>query len=260
MAWLHAFLAVLGVLAASALRESVDKMDLDMPAQVRAASVADGGAASSAVALADPLIASGDMTAAIVAFEAKGVSAALADELGDLLSVQHGKTELSVYRKPVASIHGKPVEPTSKNSHGYHGHHAKPEEVFVHGFPAKGPSLDLENHVLAGKGRAFRGLAPVVCGPDGESGPCYFADEGGFVYEIDGVAGWDVNSLLAGRIHRGVAGYSENPFSSETEIAILGHVPASRVKGAYAIRSYRGLRLIPGTYIKNPSYEPRTAS
>lgn len=264
MAWLRAFLVVLSALATSAVRvhrdETALSLNVDTPAQNRAASVADGGAASSAVALADPLIASGDMTAAIAAFEAKGVSVALADELGDLLSAQHGKTKLSVYRKPVASINGEPVKPTSTNSHGYHGHHAKPEEVFAHGLPAKGPSVDLENHVMAGEGRAFRGLAPYVCSPDGESGPCYFADEGGFVYEVDCVAGWDVNGLLAGRIHKGVAGYGGNPFTSEVETAILGHVPPSHIKGAYPIKSYRGTRLIPGTYTKNPSYEPCTAS
>jgi len=264
MVCLRAFLVVLSVLAASGFRVNHNKtarsLNADTPAQIRAASVADGGAASSAVALADPLIASGDMTAAIAAFEAKGVNVALADELGDLLSAQHGKTKLSVYRNPVASIKGEPVMPTTLKTHGYHGNHAKPEEVFVHGFPAKGPNLDLETHVKAGGGRAFRGTAPFACAPDGESGPCYFADEGGFVYEIDGVAGWDVNSLLAGRIHNGIQGYGGNPFTSEVEIAILGHVPASRIKGAFAVRKYRGLRLIPGTYTKNPNYEPLMAS
>merc|ERR1719356_506088 len=108
------------------------------------------------------------MTAALAAFETKGIDAALADELGDLLSAQHGMTPLSVYRKPVATIKGRPVNPTSWNTHGYHGHHLQPQEVFEHGFAAKGPNLDLENQVKAGPGRAFRGTAPMILSPDGE--------------------------------------------------------------------------------------------
>lgn len=257
MACVSNLLLLLGVYASSATRVKVNELHtLDTPASDRAASVNDGGAASAAVILAEPFIESGDITGAMEAFKAKGIGNELADELGDLLCTQYDKTPVSIYRSPVAELNGKKVKPTSKRHHGYHGNHQKPENVFKHGFLAKGPNLDLTGQVLDKGGRAFRGTSPYILSPDGESGPGYFAGTGGFVYEIDGVPGWDTNQLLEGKVYNQFTGFGGNPYSSEVETAILGHVPPSRIKGAYHIRSYRGLRLIPGTFEKNPNYVP----
>lgn len=256
-AGLRVFLvAVLGMFAASAVRIET-KINLDNPAKTRAAAVGDGGTASAAVTKADPLIEKGDMTAALAAFE--GIDEKLADELGDLLSAQHNKTPLSVYRNPVAKVNGELFEPTVNHIHGYHGNKAKPEDVFEHGFPAKGPSIDLVIQALDGEGRAFRGTCDFIFSPDRESGPGQFAGEGGFVYEIDGVPGWDVNKLLEGRVANAVTGYGGSPFTSEVETTILGHVPSSRIRGVYTIRTSRGLHLIPGRRTDNPNYVPLKA-
>jgi hypothetical protein len=153
---------------------------------------------------ADAAIAKGDMHAAIKHFDelkAQGVPADKVAQLEVASAQQHQRTPVDVYRQPRAILpNGQAVEGLNSGT-VYHGTDQIPPEVaFEKGLPARGDNLDLLDHAEQRGNSAFRGTNVWRISPLREGGPVYFAEEGGWVYEIDGVPAWDVNALLEGQV------------------------------------------------------------
>jgi hypothetical protein len=65
--------------------------------------------------------------------------------------------------------------------------------------------------------------------PISETGAAYFAGPGNYVFEIQGVPGWDANALLEGRVRAPDGSFGGNPWRGEGEIAIRAKVPLERI-------------------------------
>ena len=109
-------------------------------------------------------------------------------------------------------------------SHGFHGSNLYDfPAVLASGLPDdKGKNLNLPEHVAGASDSAFRGMTPILVGsPSGIKGACEHASEGGLVFEIFGVLGWNLELLAskACKIHK-----------PEGEIAIFRKVPVAAIK------------------------------
>jgi hypothetical protein len=214
----------------------------------------------------DDALASGDMTAAINLVDALPADLFSADArraLETTLARSHGRTDPGVYRKPAATVGTKSFAPTGGGTafYGASGDEMRPELVFEHGLPARGPNTDVQAHVNENKvdgvrDTAFRGTTPAIIAQGDDQGAAYWAGAGGWVYKLDGVPSWNANKLLEGRVE-GIGGFGGNVVRGEQEDLILAHVPPSRIVGAYPILEGRGLNLKPGDFIPNPNYTPR---
>ena len=90
--------------------------------------------------------------------------------------------------------------------------------------------------------------------PGAETGPAAWAGDGGWGYEIDGAATWDVNAALEGQV-RTVEGFRGPLMAGENEHAVLANVPRERIVGGYKI-SANGQKFARGPLIPNPNYKP----
>lgn len=130
-----------------------------------------------------------------------------------------------------------------------------PEKVFAEGLKARGKDRDLRRHVEATtEDSAFRGTTLVPQTPDGETGASLWAGPGGYVYEIDGMPGWDANKHLE-RIPVSGGLTRQNPVRGENEISILAEVPRERIKAAYQIIETPTGRIRLGPRLENPNYK-----
>lgn len=201
-------------------------------------------------------IARGDMHNAIATFdrlEASGVAAAKVRELEATAAAKYNKTAVSAYRNPAALVNGKSVAPTAWGGKRYYGTDAlTPEQVFNEGLPARGGNLDLQMHAEGAADTAFRGTCTMPITPGAETGPAAWAGNGGWVYEIDGTASWDVNASLQGRI-KTADGFRGALMPGENEHAMLAGVPRERIVGAYQI-SADGTKYARGPLVPNPNY------
>jgi hypothetical protein len=209
---------------------------------------------------ADAAIAKGDMHAAIKHFDelkAQGVPADKVAQLEVASAQQHQRTPVDVYRQPRAMLpNGQAVEGLNSGT-VYHGtDQIAPEEAFANGLPARGMSLELLEHSQQKGDSAFRGTNDWVISQNRQGGPGYFAGDGGWVYEIDGVRSWDVNAHLQGRVQMPDGTFGSNLMQAEAEKAILVAVAKERIKGAYPIRQISS-GLTKGAFIPNPNYKAR---
>lgn len=161
-------------------------------------------------------------------------------------------------KPPTATVNGKEV-PATRYDVLHHGTTESDlrvtlEEVLKNGLPPRGTNRDLENHVKGGKDSAFRGGTILPATPDGQGGAVQWAGEGGIVFKLRRVWGWDANKELAGRV-RTPAGFTGNPASGEHEISLLSEQPGSNIEGYYIPSSDRAGRLIPGRFFPNPHYK-----
>ena len=113
---------------------------------------------------------------------------------------------------------------------GFHGTNIPPDQVVSdQGLSARGPMEDwrILEHVesRSAEASAFRGTTPFVASPEGDGGAAYWADQGGWVYELRGVPTWDVNSDLEGRVERPDGTYRDNLMRGEVEYAVPAKVP-----------------------------------
>ncbi len=117
---------------------------------------------------------------------------------------------------------------------GYHGRRfLTPEQVIadkgILGKTPKNPSLNLKEHSfnnLDQDGHSvslFRGVTEVPSNGR-DQGAAYWADVGGYVFEIDGVPMWDVNYHLEG-ITRTLSGFKSLPTAGEVEYAVPSEIP-----------------------------------
>lgn len=174
---------------------------------------------------------------------------------------------------PTARVGDSPPIPPDGHYGGYHGTavpsgadpHAVIRETFNNGLPARGGNMDLNRHAReldAGAAdfdqrSAFRGTTQMPASPDGSSGAAVWADEGGVVYQIDGVPTWDVNRALEGRVKNPDGTFGGNLMHGEQEHAILSGVPTHRIMRAGVVETNRnGIQYV-RTWVPNPNYAPR---
>lgn len=164
---------------------------------------------------------------------------------------------LLLERVEAATVGGGRLHPPSHRGGGFHGtDEIPPSQAFTEGLPARGTNPDLLSHAEAGGNSAFRGTTPTPMSPTGEAGAAHWAGEGGWVYDIRGVATWDVNALLEGRraVAGGLGGFGGNLMVGELESAIPARVPATSIRGAYPVVEGRGGSLRLGPFEANPNY------
>ena len=126
--------------------------------------------------------------------------------------------------------------------HLFHGAEITPEEVkkagMIPGKNPENPSLNLHDHAVnkldpvTGKPvSTFRGTTEMISSPGGGSGAAYWADEGGWVYELDGVPHWNVNAHLEGKVKKlDGTGFQGNAMAGETEFAVSSNIPIECIK------------------------------
>lgn len=209
---------------------------------------------------ADAALAARDVHRAIAEMDGvASLDAAARAKLESALAKAHGVTDPAVYRDPTATLpDGSKIKPNAGGGSLYYGSDRdQPADVFAKGLEARGNNTDLLNHVKEGPDRAFRGTTREVIQPDGSAGAGAWAKEGGWVYEIDGVRGWDANRSLDGRVPKPDGTFGGNPMYGEHEVSILAGVPPSRIKRAIPMVEKNG-RLMPdwGNVKINPNYQP----
>lgn len=150
---------------------------------------------------------------------------------------------------------GSKAKPSSFSG-GYHGTDAiSPEVAFKKGLPGRGSDMRLKEHTEAAGNSAFRGTTMVVYDPVSGNGAAAWAGKGGWVYEVRGVPGWDVNALLDGRVQKVGGGFRGNLMYGEQELAIPAAVPRERIKRAGRVMEDAQGRLRVTEWVENPHYQ-----
>ena len=207
-------------------------------------------------------VARGEMHAAVATFdrlEASGIAAAKVREMEAAVAAKYSKTPISAYRKPMATLpNGTRVAPDTSSGALFHGtSDIAPAEAFERGLAGRGENIGLLDHVNQTPNRAFRGTSRqrAFGSPKDPDGPIRWADEGGWVYEIENTPAWDANAQLEGRVPKSDGGFGGNPMHGEHEQIILAGVPSERIKGAYPVRAGVHAPLEFGEFIPNPNYK-----
>lgn len=174
---------------------------------------------------------------------------------------------------PMAIVAGKAVKPTGFYGGFYGmtveaGKDAKEmiQKIFKEGLPERGKNMDLDRHAkemdvnspVFEQRSAYRGTTQQPATMNGQ-GAAYWADEGGLVLEIKGVATWDVNAELAGRIKKLDGSFGGNLMHAELEHAILSLVPPERILRIGIVSESRtGRMFVKATdWVHNPNYVPK---
>jgi hypothetical protein len=212
------------------------------------------------------LIAKGKILEAIAAMDrmAVGVDRETIAKLEDALATAEGKTLPSTYRAPKATFpDGSNPEivtttafPKLPITKLHHGTWELPSKVFEEGFDARGQNLDLYEHAINTRGSAFRGTTVERTRIHGQAGASAgaFADVGEYIYEIDDVPAWDLNTIMKDKIRKWDGSIGGNPHAEECEQTILANVPRERIRGAYpVIEDAQGHKDL-GPYMPNPNY------
>lgn len=202
-------------------------------------------------------LAKGDHRAAVTHFDdlvASGASKQTVDAMEAELARSMGKTAPSVYREPKAILpNGKEIPPSAYGGELFHGTDKIPPDIaFAKGFPGRGGNTKLLDHVMQGGDSAFRGTARYI-GNSESGGPIAWAEDGGWVYKIDGTPSWDLNAELQGRVSRPDGTFTGNPMPGEHEQAVLANIPRERIVGAMRVSEVDG-KLSYGPMIPNPNY------
>jgi hypothetical protein len=209
---------------------------------------------------ADNAVTSGEIHGAIKLFDelvASGVPRSAVDKLEAGLAHAAGKTSPAVYRNPRAILpNATSVEPSVYGGTRYYGtNEITPATAFEKGLPARGPNTELLPHARQGQDSAFRGTTTKVFDEAGGGGAGEWAQDGGWVYKIDGTPSWDMNAQLEGRVPLPDGTFGGNPMPGENEGAILAGVPRERIVGAIPINELDG-GLVQGPMVSNPHYVP----
>ena len=157
---------------------------------------------------------------------------------------------------------GTPIRPDSYMG-GFHGTNIAPDQVIKdRGFTARGSMEDwrLQEHAesQSAPASAFRGTTPIVASPEGDGGAAYWADQGGWVYEIQGVPTWGVNANLDGRIQRPDGSYRDNLMRGEMENAVPAEIPIECIARWGQVQEFptNGKLYVPSTnWTANPQYD-----
>ena len=212
-----------------------------------------------ALRAADSALKSGRISAALRYLDRISLTSEVRVQLEGALAAEHGVTPLHVYRSPHAlGPKGQKLEP-DHHLDVYHGASGlSPGVVLRQGLPGRGTSLSLEEHALGKPNSAFRGTTVLPVSPNGDSGAALWAGEGGWVFQLRGVASWDVNKHLEGGMRRSGLRIS-NPVRGEQEHAVLAHVPAERILRYGRVSAHPATgRLVVKEWHDNPHYRPRS--
>lgn len=122
---------------------------------------------------------------------------------------------------------------------GFHGTSKyPPESVFVDGIPPKGGDRRLYEHALGNDASAFRGTTTLPVISAAGQGAAYWADVGGWVYELDGVPLWALEKELEGQVPI-PTGFGNCPNVGELEQATPAQISAGRVLRAFVVEAGR---------------------
>lgn len=130
-----------------------------------------------------------------------------------------------------------------------------PDVAFKQGIPLKGDDRRLLAHVNGNDNSAFRGTTAVpLLNPKLGQGAIFWATEGGWVYEVGPMMGWDPGRLLEGRVNI-IGLYWNAPNSMEGEISVPSRIEPGSIYKAALVKE-KGDSLGLGTWIYNPNYHP----
>ncbi len=149
---------------------------------------------------------------------------------------------------------GELVRPVGIGDRFYGTSLIDPAEAFSSGIPLKGTCIDLLRHASRGRGTRFRGTTPtsVVSHPMGQDA-IYWAEAGGWVYELGEMIGWDLERLLEGRVPT-INGYTGTPYPGELECSVDARILPSMIRrGARVKKGRRFLEL--EEWQKNKNYQ-----
>lgn len=136
----------------------------------------------------------------------------------------------------------------------YYGTHSVPPSVaFEHGIPLKGADRRLLEHVEGNDDSAFRGttLWPLV-NPLMGQGAILWAKEGGWVYHVGPMMGWDPARLLEGRVST-MGMFTGAPNAMEGEISVPSKIEASLIIKGASVREIDD-KLVLSEWNYNPNY------
>ncbi|MBI5209445.1 MAG: hypothetical protein HY927_05660 [Elusimicrobia bacterium] len=163
---------------------------------------------------------------------------------------------------PVAVLPDGTALPPDTFTGGYHGTDIDPETVVRQkGFPARSLFEDWRLYQHSEEKSepvsAFRGATDHVSMPgDNPSGAAYWADDGGWVYDIRGVPTWDLNTDLDGRVRRPDGTYRGNLMHGEAEQAVPAHIPLECIRRWGQVASHNGSPYVPHDgWRENPRYD-----
>jgi len=205
----------------------------------------------------DDALATGDMAAAVSAGDQLGIEHASQQSLENALATLHGVTPPSFFRNPRAVAPGGQSIGPDDYAGGYHGvAQLDVRKLLTKGLEVRGSNTEIENHVLAGGGSAFRGTTPYVVSPDGSSGAALWAREGGWVIQIADVPTWDANRHLEHQLNRSGLNLS-NPVRGEVERLVPGYIPPQHIVRYGKVVEQEGTkRLYVKEWHNNPHFRP----
>jgi hypothetical protein len=131
--------------------------------------------------------------------------------------------------EPTAILPNGQKLPPDNYAGGYHGTTLPPEVVMKEGLPSVGDDWRLIQHSEQSSNSAFRGVTQVPSDPVNQGGAAYWADKGGYVYQVKGVPTWNVNKALQGRVPTGGGTFRGNLMHGENEYVIPAHVPPEKI-------------------------------
>ncbi|MFM0157465.1 hypothetical protein PQR05_10065 [Paraburkholderia sediminicola] len=108
-------------------------------------------------------------------------------------------------------------------------------KIYAEGLPGRGDNIDLIQHAANAPDRAFRGTTEVMLTQDREAGAMLWADEGGFVIQLQNVKGYDVNAALEGRVLKPDGSFGGNAVHGEIEIAVPGRIKPEQVNKVFEV-------------------------
>jgi Domain of unknown function (DUF4157) len=138
------------------------------------------------------------------------------------------KTTVTAAEPTAILPNGQKIPPDSYSG-GYHGTTLPPEVVMTGGLPKGGSDWRLLEHSMQRSDSAFRGVTQVPSDPVNQGGAAYWADKGGYVYQIKGVPTWDLNKALQGRVPTGGGTFGGNLMHGEVEYVIPAYVSPEKI-------------------------------
>lgn len=122
---------------------------------------------------------------------------------------------------------------------GFHGTSKfAPDSVLANGIPPKGADRRLYEHALGNEASAFRGTTELPVISSSGQGAAYWADVGGWVYEVESVSMWALEKELQGQVPR-PDGFGNCPNVGELEQATPARIDATQIVRAFVVEAGR---------------------
>lgn len=129
----------------------------------------------------------------------------------------------------------------------------KPDEAFNNGIPLKGMDRRLLEHLEGNEQSAFRGTTVFSnVNPHMGQGAAMWADEGGWVYQIGPVKGWDPGRLLEGLVEQN-GRFQDSPTMMELEVTVPSRIEPHLIIKAGIVEEI-DVHLVVRKWEYNPNY------